>query len=152
VHSRRIDPIKRSTYPFCHGDRNEIGRSRMAIACTRALNTPPNARSLSRMRYFGALSHETTSVIWRASHAAVGLRVHHDPQLPPSVAENKKCEYAQRQSLERQRDQSTQSLPCDCKGRSSRSAAADPASAPRRSKPWKVIFYWTTCTCMQCRR
>jgi Domain of unknown function (DUF4268) len=22
-HSRRIDPIERSTYPFCHGDRGE---------------------------------------------------------------------------------------------------------------------------------
>src|SRR5262249_27243322 len=35
----------------------------------------PNARSLSRMRYFGAVSHGNASVIWRASHSAVGLRV-----------------------------------------------------------------------------
>lgn len=26
-HSRRIEPIARSTYPFCHGDRGAIGRS-----------------------------------------------------------------------------------------------------------------------------
>jgi hypothetical protein len=75
VHSRRIDPIKRSTYPFCQGERNEVGRSRMPIARTRALNATPNARSLSRMRYFGALSHGNASVIWRASHSAVGFRV-----------------------------------------------------------------------------
>ncbi len=25
MHSRRTDPIKRSTYPFCQGDRNEVG-------------------------------------------------------------------------------------------------------------------------------
>jgi hypothetical protein len=32
-------------------------RSRIPIGRTRALNATPNARSLSRMRYFGALSH-----------------------------------------------------------------------------------------------
>src|SRR5229473_7398611 len=37
MHSRRIDPIKRSTYPFCQGERNAVGRSRMPIARTRAL-------------------------------------------------------------------------------------------------------------------
>ena len=42
---------------------------------TRALNATPNARSLSRIRYFGVLSHGNASVIWRASHSAVGLRV-----------------------------------------------------------------------------
>jgi hypothetical protein len=34
VHSRRIEPIKRSTYPFCQGDRNDVGRSRIPIAWT----------------------------------------------------------------------------------------------------------------------
>ena len=34
----------------------------------------PNARSLSRMRYFGALFHGNASVIWRANHSAIGLR------------------------------------------------------------------------------
>src|ERR1700730_8486064 len=52
-----------------------MGRSRIPIARTRALNTTPNARSLSRKRYLGALSHGNASVIWRASHSAVGLRV-----------------------------------------------------------------------------
>src|SRR5437660_547195 len=49
-----------------------MGRSRIPIARTRALNATPNARSLSRMRYFGALSQGNASVIWRASHSAVG--------------------------------------------------------------------------------
>ena len=56
-------------------DRYDVGRSRIPIARTRALNATPNARSLSRMRYFGALSHGNASAIWRASHSAVGLRV-----------------------------------------------------------------------------
>src|SRR5215468_6349956 len=38
VHSRRAEPIKRSTWPFCQGERNDVGRSRMPIARTRALN------------------------------------------------------------------------------------------------------------------
>ena len=50
VHSHRIDPIKRSTYSFCQGERNDVGRSRMAIARMRALKAPPNALSLSRIR------------------------------------------------------------------------------------------------------
>ena len=50
VHSRRTAPIKRSTYPFCQGERDEVGRSRMPIARTRALNVTPNALSLSRIR------------------------------------------------------------------------------------------------------
>jgi hypothetical protein len=72
VHSRRIDPIKRSTYPFCQGEHNEVGRSRIPIARTRALNATPNALSLSRIRYFGALFHGNASVIWRSNHSAVG--------------------------------------------------------------------------------
>src|SRR6266481_5035502 len=75
VHSCRADPIKRSTRPFCQGERKDVGRSRIPIARTRALNAAPNARSLSRTRYFGAVSHGNASVIWRATHSAVGLRV-----------------------------------------------------------------------------
>ena len=37
-HSRRIDPIERSTYPFCHGDRGAMGRWRMPIARSRRVN------------------------------------------------------------------------------------------------------------------
>src|SRR5207253_3308752 len=66
---------KRSTRPFCQGERKDVGRSRIPIARTRALNTAPKARSLSRMRYFGAMSQGNVSVIWRANHSAVGLRV-----------------------------------------------------------------------------
>jgi hypothetical protein len=43
------------------------GRSRIPIARTRALNATPNAPSLSRMRYFGALSQGNASVVWRAT-------------------------------------------------------------------------------------
>jgi hypothetical protein len=67
-----FDPIKRSTWPFCQGDRKDVGLSRMPIARIRALNAAPNARSLSRTRYFGAVSHGNASVIWRANHSAVG--------------------------------------------------------------------------------
>jgi predicted N-formylglutamate amidohydrolase len=31
VHSRLIDPIKRSKCPFCQSERNEMGRSRIPI-------------------------------------------------------------------------------------------------------------------------
>jgi len=48
-HSRRIDLIERSTYPFCHGDRGAIGRSRMPIARSRRVNASPKAPSVSRM-------------------------------------------------------------------------------------------------------
>src|SRR6266478_2148158 len=63
---------------------------------------------------------------------------HRNPQqLPPSVAENKKREQLLKGNRrEPQRDQSTQSPPYDCKGRSSTSAMADRAAAPFRSKPW----------------
>ena len=70
--------------------REAVGRSRMPIARTRALKTVANARSLSRMRYFGALSQGNASVICRASHSAVGFRVT-AAQPPSSVAKNKKC-------------------------------------------------------------
>ena len=41
----------------------------------RAVEVLEGARSLSRMRCFGAVSHGNASVIWRANHSAVGLRV-----------------------------------------------------------------------------
>jgi len=34
-HSRRIDPISRSTKPFCQGEAGEIGLSRMPMARSR---------------------------------------------------------------------------------------------------------------------
>src|SRR5262244_2859237 len=93
VHSCRAEPIKRSTRPFCQGERNDVGRSRIPIARTRVLNTAPKARSLSRMRYFGA------RVPWERfsdlAYQPLGRRVagHRKPQqLPTFVAENKTCE------------------------------------------------------------
>ena len=58
---RRIDPINLSAKQFCQGERNEVGQSRMPIARTRALNAIPNARSLSRMRYLGAIPRKRFS-------------------------------------------------------------------------------------------
>jgi hypothetical protein len=71
IRALAIDPIKRSTYPFCQRERNEVVRSRIPVARSRALNAPPNALSLSRMRYFGTISHGNASVICRASHSVV---------------------------------------------------------------------------------
>ena len=42
--------------PFCQGERNDVGRSRMPIAWMRRVNMLPKARSLSRTMYAGALS------------------------------------------------------------------------------------------------
>jgi hypothetical protein len=40
-HSRRIEPMNRSAWPFCHGDRGAVGLSRMPIARTRRVNASP---------------------------------------------------------------------------------------------------------------
>src|ERR1700730_12506033 len=93
IKSRRTDPIKRSAYPFCQGERNEVGRSRMPIARTRALNAPPNARSLSRMRYLGAVSQgECFGDLARQPLRRWVLGCRKPQQLPPSMAKNKKFE------------------------------------------------------------
>jgi hypothetical protein len=39
--SRRMEPISLSAYPFCQGERAEIGRSRMPIARMRRMKTVP---------------------------------------------------------------------------------------------------------------
>src|SRR5450756_157582 len=52
-HSRRIEPMSLSTYAFCQGDRNAIGRSRMPMARRRCTKTGPYEVSRSRMRYRG---------------------------------------------------------------------------------------------------
>jgi hypothetical protein len=39
--NRRIEPIALSQYPFCHGDRGAVGRSRMLIARRRRMKTSP---------------------------------------------------------------------------------------------------------------
>jgi hypothetical protein len=43
THSRRIEPMSRSAYAFCQGERAEIGRSRMPIARTPAFVDVPVA-------------------------------------------------------------------------------------------------------------
>ena len=41
-------PDQAFNMPFCQGERNDVGRSRMPIAWRRRVNTLPKARSLSR--------------------------------------------------------------------------------------------------------
>ena len=36
-HSRRIEPISRSTWPFCQGNRGAVGLSRMPMARSEAV-------------------------------------------------------------------------------------------------------------------
>ena len=92
------DPIRRSTWPFCQGERNDVGRSRMPIAWMRRVNTLPKARSLSRTIYVGAQSQGNASVIWRANHSAVGWRVtanHSNCRRPwPRTRNAKSCSKA----------------------------------------------------------
>jgi hypothetical protein len=38
---RRIEPISRSTNPFCQGDRGAVGRSRMPMHLRRRVTTSP---------------------------------------------------------------------------------------------------------------
>src|SRR5712675_1848749 len=40
-HSRRIEPISRSAYPFCQGERGDVGRSRMPIDRSLRMKTSP---------------------------------------------------------------------------------------------------------------
>src|SRR6516225_3870390 len=92
VHSCLADPIKRSTRPFCQGERNDVGRSRIPIAPTRALNAGAKgsvivANEILRCR----VPWERFSDLARQP---LGRRVagHRKPQqLPTFVAENKKC-------------------------------------------------------------
>jgi len=64
THSRRIDPINRSTKAFCQGDAGAIGLSlRMPMARNRRLSMALKMRSRSRMRYRGALFQGKASVM-----------------------------------------------------------------------------------------
>ena len=86
-------PMKRSAYPFCQDERNEVGRSRMPIARSRALNCSPNALSLSRMRYLGAVSHRECFGDLARQPLRRRLWGHRKPQqLPPSMVKNNKGE------------------------------------------------------------
>jgi hypothetical protein len=86
----RTDPIKRSTYPFCQGERNYVGRSRIPIARTEPATkcSVIVANEILRCAVpgerFGDLACQP-----------LGRRIsgHRNPQQPPPlVAENKKCE------------------------------------------------------------
>ena len=73
--SRRIEPIARSQYPFCQGERAAVGRSRMPIARIPLIKASPYTRSRSRNRYFGGFSQPVASVTCCAIHSAVGCAV-----------------------------------------------------------------------------
>ena len=49
-HSRRIEPITRSTYAFCQGERGAVMTSVIPIASTRLQNSAPYDASRSRSR------------------------------------------------------------------------------------------------------
>src|SRR5258708_6345999 len=57
-HSRRIEPIALSQYPFCHGDRGAVGRSRMLIARRRRMKTSPYPHELSTTRLLARHARE----------------------------------------------------------------------------------------------
>ena len=73
--SRRIEPIARSQYPFCQGERAAVGRSRMPIVRIRLIKASPYTRSRSRNRYFGGFSQPIASVTCCAIHSAIGCAV-----------------------------------------------------------------------------
>src|SRR5215813_8142087 len=84
-----------SAYPFCQGDRAEIGRSRMPMASRRRMKAPPYAPSRSRIAI-------TNNVSWRfAPTTSFGqltgnpfstrVRSHAEPQnFPPRMLQDKK--------------------------------------------------------------
>ena len=90
----------------------------MPIARTRALVTQVNALSLSRMRYFGALSQNNNLVIGRVSHSAVELLRSSQPTTTTAVRgqEQEMRRAAQRQSSGRQRDRLVEYPRRDFKG------------------------------------
>ena len=61
-HSRRIEPITRSTYAFCHGERG--ARDDLSDAHRRDLSGEhrPYEASRSRSRNLGAVSHGNASI------------------------------------------------------------------------------------------
>ena len=61
-YDRGIEPINRSAYAFCQGERGDVGRSRMPIDRTRRINISPYAPSRSRIRYRGICSQPQASV------------------------------------------------------------------------------------------
>src|SRR5450759_5258388 len=87
-HSRRIEPMSLSTYAFCQGDRNAIGRSRIPMARRRCTKTGPYEVSRSLMRYRGAwssaLSHLDDDQLDRLLAAVIGERKQRGRKLPDS--------------------------------------------------------------------
>ena len=73
--SRRIDPMSRSTWPFCHGERGAVGRSLISIARMRRVYTGSNAPS----RLTESSSHRTASSATQSSHSEILRRVRRKP-------------------------------------------------------------------------
>jgi hypothetical protein len=68
AHSLRIEPINRSAYAFCHGERAAVGRSRMSIARTRPMN------------YFAVGPISVMDEVWRPRPREPGVH----PFAPPT--------------------------------------------------------------------
>src|SRR5262249_16925441 len=92
VHSRRADPIKRSTRPFCQGERKDVGPSPIPIPRTRVDRSAEGSVIVANEMLRCRVPWERFSDLARQP---LGRRVagHCKPQqLPTFVAENKKCE------------------------------------------------------------
>src|SRR5262245_35418392 len=84
-----MDPMNRSTYAFCHGERGAVSTSRMSIALAVVAHAW-NAASRSLTRYRDASFQGNASRSCWAVHAAVGRSVRpngrhggaHGPELP----------------------------------------------------------------------
>src|ERR1700692_800047 len=65
MHSLRIEPISRSAYAFCQGERGDVGRSRMPMDRTRRMSGRGRLVHLLR-GYFGRvrLLHRTHWRLW----------------------------------------------------------------------------------------
>ncbi len=111
--SRRIEPIARSQYPFCQGERAAVGRSRMPIARIRLIKASPYTRSRSRNRYFGGFSQPIASVTCCAIHSAVGCAV-----TPNHMISRRSCRRINRPNRSRN----------DSVGTTNRSSAAIPSA------------------------
>jgi len=97
-HSRLIEPINRSAYPFCQGLWCAVSTSSTPSdsSCRRTLLS--YTRSRSRIRYRGASRSANASTSCRAVHSAVGCSL------------TLKCNFA---PPGHQHDENKQHLPCD---------------------------------------
>jgi len=70
-----MDPIRRSTYGFCQGDRAAVTTSSIPMPFATAMTSFPKMASRSRIKYRGASSHGNASRTCCAVHPSVGCSV-----------------------------------------------------------------------------